>query len=121
LLYNINQNLTFAECLNKKQPFVHHFYFFSMKIIVILLQLLGGATLIPWAFGAMMSPMLFDSPNSAQKLFPYLIMGGLFLYPILMGGCFWYAWKMEEMTKSALLSAVPLVLAGIVGAYIMAS
>jgi hypothetical protein len=92
-----------------------------MKPIIILLQLLGGATLIPWAFGAMMSPMLFDSPNSAQKMFPYVIMGGLLLYPILLGGCFWYAWKMDDMQKAALLSAVPLVLAGMVGAYIMAS
>ena len=83
--------------------------------------MMGGATLIPWAFGLMMAPMLFDSPDSSTKLFPYLIIVGLLLYPVLMGGCFWYAWKMEDMRLAALVSAVPVILGYGLFFYLMTS
>ena len=83
--------------------------------------MMGAATLIPWAFGLMMAPMLFDSPDSSTKLFPYLIIVGLLLYPVLMGFCFWHAWKMADMRMALLASSLPLILDIILLFYIFAS
>lgn len=64
-----------------------------MRIAVIIIQIIGGLTLIPWFAVAGLSFMAFDSPKSTKKLSPWLFVLSVFTYPFILGGSYWWAWS----------------------------
>jgi hypothetical protein len=86
-----------------------------MKLALILLQLLGGLTLIPWPMIAGMSFMAFDAPDSTKKLLPYLIVGIILSYPIILLFCYimsWWMWSHQHTVAAFIWSAAPFLLVG---------
>lgn len=64
-----------------------------MQTVIIIIQLIGGCTLIPWFGLAGLSFMPFDTPNATKKLTPWLFVFSIFSYPFIMGGSYWWAWS----------------------------
>lgn len=75
-----------------------------MKIIIIILQVIGGLTLIPWFGVAGLSFMAFDDPESYKKIAPWVFIASIFAYPFVLGMSFWKSW--EEVSISNLDSAL---------------
>lgn len=44
-----------------------------MRILMIVLQICGGLTFIPWFIAAGLSFMIFDSPRAYRKIFPWIL------------------------------------------------
>jgi hypothetical protein len=76
-------------------------YKFAMKILLILLTILNAGTLVPWAISAPMSIMAFDAPDSAKSFCPYLIIGAIILYPILVIFCIFKTWSQQSIYWAA--------------------
>lgn len=64
-----------------------------MRIAVIIIQVIGGLTLIPWFAVAGLSFMAFDSPQSTKKITPWVFVLSIFTYPFILGGSYWWAWS----------------------------
>ena len=64
-----------------------------MKTFIILIQLIGGLTLIPWFVAAGQSFLIFESPRSIKKITPWLFIFAVFVYPFILAICFWEAWN----------------------------
>jgi hypothetical protein len=83
-----------------------------MKIFIIILQVVGGLTLIPWFAVSGLSFMAFDSPKSYRRIAPWLFVVSIFSYPFVVGMSFWKAWECVAVgnNQAALLfSAIPTV------------
>lgn len=83
-----------------------------MKIIMIVLQVLGGLSLIPWFAVAGLSFMAFDAPKATRRLTPWLFVVGIYLYPFIVGISYWRAWGYFSLgsPKGAILwSCIPLI------------
>lgn len=63
-----------------------------MRILMIVLQTLGGLTFIPWFIAAGLSFMIFDTPHSIKKAFPWVLLFMIFSYPFVVAGSYWWAW-----------------------------
>lgn len=83
-----------------------------MKIVLIILNLLNLATLIPWVMALMMTPMLFDAPNSTKSFMPYAIIVCMFIYPVLVLFCSWKSWQQQSL----IWGIVPLAITVVAGA-----
>ncbi len=64
-----------------------------MKILMIVLQICGGLTFIPWFMIAGLSFMIFDSPRAVKKFFPWAVIILIFSYPFVVAGSYWWAWS----------------------------
>lgn len=64
-----------------------------MKILMIVLQICGGLTFIPWFMIAGLSFMIFDSPRAIKKFFPWAVIILIFSYPFVVAGSYWWAWS----------------------------
>lgn len=64
-----------------------------MKILMIVLQICGGLTFIPWFMIAGLSFLIFDSPRATKKFFPWAVIFLIFSYPFVVGGSYWWAWS----------------------------
>lgn len=64
-----------------------------MHILMIILQVCGGLTFIPWFMIAGLSFMVFDTPRSIKKAFPWFLIFLIFSYPFVVGGSYWWAWS----------------------------
>jgi hypothetical protein len=83
-----------------------------MKIIIIILQIIGGLTLIPWFAVSGLSFMAFDSPKSYRRIAPWIFVISIFLYPFVVAMSFWKAWECVVIgnTQAALIfSGIPIV------------
>ncbi|WP_435356508.1 hypothetical protein [Emticicia sp. SJ17W-69] len=79
--------------------------------MIIIIQLIGGCTLIPWFGLAGLSFMSFDTPKATKKLIPWLFIFSVFSYPFIIGGSYWWAWStfMSGNIKSAIFwSSLPI-------------
>jgi len=75
-------------------------------------QLLALASLLPWLAVAGTSIVAFDAPLSAEAVAPRVFMGVVWSYPLLPLGCAaaaWLAYARRRYGRAALLSAVPLL------------
>lgn len=75
-------------------------------------QLLALASLLPWVAGAGTSIMAFDAPVSAEALAPRVFVAVAWSYPLLPVGCAvaaWIAYGRRRYRRAAVLSAVPLL------------
>jgi hypothetical protein len=87
-----------------------------MQISVIIIQIFGGLSLIPWFSMAGLSFMAFDSPKFTKKLTPWLFVISIFSYPFLLGGSYWWAWSnfLSGHIKSATFwSFLPILIFGV--------
>lgn len=64
-----------------------------MKILMVVLQIFGGLTFIPWFMIAGLSFMIFDNPKAIKKFFPWAVIFLIFSYPFVVGGSYWWAWE----------------------------
>lgn len=64
-----------------------------MRILIVILQICGGFTFIPWFIVSGLSFMVFDRPNSFKKAFPWFLMFLIFSYPFVVSGSYWWAWS----------------------------
>lgn len=64
-----------------------------MRILMIVLQICGGLTLVPWFMIAGLSFMVFDTPQSIRKFFPWVVVFLIFSYPFVLGASYWRAWS----------------------------
>jgi len=64
-----------------------------MRTLIIIIQIFGGLTLIPWFAIAGVSFMAFDSPQAIKKLGPWLFVICVFSYPFILGASYWWAWS----------------------------
>jgi hypothetical protein len=76
-------------------------------------QLLALTSLLPWlAVVAGTSILAFDAPVSAEAVAPRVFMGVVWSYPLLPLGCAaaaWLAYARRRYRRAAVLSAVPLL------------
>ena len=81
-----------------------------MKIIVVLLQVCGCSTLLPYlsAIGEVTS--LFNTSNNTINIPSYIVFIALLFYPFLTGFLYLYTWKIKDLRLSILLSAIPIAL-----------
>ena len=54
---------------------------------VIVLLVIVGLSLIPWAFAAFVSLFAFDAPGSEKQLSTWLMVAPVWAYPIIAVGC----------------------------------
>ena len=83
-----------------------------MKLGLVLLQLLGASSMLAWLSGLLMLPMAFDAPDSTSNATTYLCVVGFLSYPLLLGGLYYFAWKIFEENKIGLayaLSSLPII------------
>jgi len=64
-----------------------------MRILMIILQIGGGLTFIPWFIAAGLSFMVFDTPRSIKKAFPWFLIFLIFSYPFVVARSYWWAWS----------------------------
>lgn len=64
-----------------------------MRILMIALQICGGLTFIPWFTVAGLSFMVFETPKSVKKAFPWVLIFLIFSYPFVVAGSYWWAWS----------------------------
>ncbi|MEW5926547.1 MAG: hypothetical protein AB1941_03610 [Gemmatimonadota bacterium] len=80
---------------------------------MVATQLLALASLLPWlAVVAGTSLLAFDAPVSAEAVAPRVFMGVVWSYPLLPLGCAaaaWLAYARRRYRRAAVLSAVPLL------------
>ena len=79
---------------------------------MVATQLLALASLLPWLAVAGTSILAFDSPVSAEAVAPRVFMGVVWSYPLLPLGCAaaaWLAYARRRFRRAAVLSAVPLL------------
>ncbi len=84
------------------------------KPTLIFLQVLGGLTLLPFPFVAMVCIMSAPKANVPLAI-PYFL---VLLYPIVWIALWvgsWIAWKHGAVEKAILLSVTPLVLSVVLG------
>ncbi|WP_421771189.1 hypothetical protein [Emticicia sp.] len=83
-----------------------------MRNLMIVLQVLGGFTLVPWFIIAGLSFMVFDTPKSIRKLFPWIILLTIFSYPFVLAASYWRAWSSVSIgnyTTGCLWSCLPII------------
>lgn len=83
-----------------------------MKILMIILQIFGGLTFIPWFMVAGLSFMVFNTPNSIKKAFPWVLIFLIFSYPFVLAGCYWWSWSnvsSSDYKIGCLWSCLPIV------------
>ncbi|CAH0994024.1 hypothetical protein EMA8858_00131 [Emticicia aquatica] len=93
-----------------------------MRTLVIVLQILGGLTFIPWFTVAGLSFISLNSSESIKKIGPWLFIISIFIYPFIVGGCYWWAWSIVltgDLFTAALWSCLPLICFGV--AYLIIS
>lgn len=84
-----------------------------MDTIVIIIQVVGGCTLIPWFGVAGLSFMTFDTPDSTKKFAPWLFVFSIFSYPFVVGGSYWWAWSnfiIGNVKTATFWSFLPIIL-----------
>jgi hypothetical protein len=64
-----------------------------MRTLVIILQVIGGLTFIPWFMVAGISFMVFERPQTFRKTLPWLFIIAIFSYPFIVGASYWWAWS----------------------------
>lgn len=87
-----------------------------MQTMVIIIQVIGGFTLIPWFAVAGQSFMTFDTPKAIKELTPWLFIISVFSYPFIIGGSYWWAWSNfidGEIKIAVFWSFLPTILFGI--------
>lgn len=87
-----------------------------MKVLIILLQVIGGITFIPWFILSGMSFMIFDKPQAFRKTLPWLFIIAVFSYPFIVGASYWWAWSnfISSYYKTAIFwSCFPILVFGI--------
>ena len=60
---------------------------------MIVLQICGGLTFVPWFIVAGLSFMIFDTPKSVKKVFSWVLIFSIFSYPFVVAGSYWRAWS----------------------------
>jgi hypothetical protein len=79
---------------------------------MVATQLLALASLLPWLTVAGSSILAFDAPVSAEAVAPRVFVGVVWSYPLLPLGCAaaaWLAYARRRYRRAAVLSAVPLL------------
>ncbi len=82
-----------------------------MKILIIILQIIGGLTLIPWFAVSGLSFMAFDSPHSYKRIAPWLFVISIFSYPFVVTMSFWKAWEcvaIGNVKWAVIFSTIPI-------------
>lgn len=64
-----------------------------MKVLIILLQVIGGLTFIPWFILCGMSFMVFDKPQAFRRRLLWLFIMAVFSYPFIVSASYWWAWS----------------------------
>lgn len=80
------------------------------RALLIVCTLVFGFGLLADLGLLMFSPMLFDAPGSERAVFPWLIVGCLFLYPLLVVvglGLGWRALARGNSGRAAKLALLP--------------
>ncbi|WP_188766545.1 hypothetical protein [Emticicia aquatilis] len=83
-----------------------------MRILMIILQICGGLTFIPWFMIAGLSFMVFDRPSAIRKFLPWVFVFLIFSYPFVVGGSYWWAWSSVingDYKIGCLWSCVPII------------
>lgn len=94
------------------------------RVALVLMQLLALLTLAPWLVLAGLSLMAFDAPGSMRKLWPWLYVGGIGSYPLVViacGAAAWWCQARRRLVCAVLLALVPLVIAGAAAGFLLAS
>lgn len=78
-----------------------------MRTLIIILQILGVLTFIPWFLTAGLSFMVFDSPKTFKKLKPWFFVCAIYSYPFIVCASYWWSWStfLSYNFKSALIWA----------------
>ncbi len=87
-----------------------------MRVTEIVIQFIGGLTLIPWFAIAGLSFMAFDSPKSIKKITPWLFILLIFSYPFILGGSYWWSWSnflIGDVKTATFWSFLPIIVFGI--------
>ena len=83
-----------------------------MRILIIVLQILGGLTFIPWFMVAGLSFLVFDAPHAIKKLSPWALVFFIFSYPFIVGGSYCQAWSSVSTGNyitGCLWSCIPII------------
>lgn len=83
-----------------------------MRTFMIVMQVLGGLSFIPWMRLAGLSFLVFASPRAIRKIYPWVVVLLIFSYPFCVFGSFWWAWSnflMRNPRLGCFWSCVPLV------------
>ena len=82
---------------------------------LIISQLLGLASLFPWVFFAGYGLMIAAAePNATEQTLPWVIVGLIWVYPIILLLCAifaWIAYAARRMRPAVVLTSVPLLFA----------
>jgi len=84
----------------------------KIRTSVIVLLVIVGLSLIPWAFAAFVSLFAFDAPGSEKQLYTWLIVIPVWIYPLLAVGCMTGSIVLKRRNKlcpALVVIAIPLV------------
>ncbi|WP_156510955.1 MULTISPECIES: hypothetical protein [Emticicia] len=80
---------------------------------MIIIQICGGLTFIPWFMIAGLAFLVFDSPRTTRRFFPWALIFLVYSYPFIVGGSYWWAWSsviLGNYTIGCLWSCLPLII-----------
>ena len=77
--------------------------------IMVIISAVYGLTLLLWAGTAPLSLMAFDAPGSTAMLAPWLIVGAVFSYPVLVIVGLVFGWWKRNYRWSLIAALLPLL------------
>jgi hypothetical protein len=80
------------------------------RVVLVACTLIFGFGVLVDLLLLMIAPMLFDAPGSQQSPYPWILVGAILLYPLLVAiglGLGWRAYGRGEYGRAAKLALLP--------------